>query len=174
MGERVLAARQASGFGRWQAARRLRVPRWELAGWERGKWDIPLDVRHAMAVLYNTAPQYLVPPRPTAVVQDGVNAVVRIGGATIPLEHVDDQSLRRFLAAVREERAAAPNAPMRIRESDAVLLADLLGGTADAISAGLCRLLGLSPADADEYRDWLFGGTAVAAAFAMRLDRLSS
>jgi transcriptional regulator with XRE-family HTH domain len=169
IGGRVLAAREASGLSLWRAARRLGVNPWALQGWEQGRVDVPLDVRHAMAALYGTAPHYLVPDRPTAVVQDGVKAVVRIGSVAFTLDGSDEHTLRRFLAAVREERGVVPGTPMAVRETDAALLADLLGGSAEDIASSLRRLLGISGDEADELSSWLFGQTAVGAALTMDL-----
>jgi transcriptional regulator with XRE-family HTH domain len=169
IGGRILAAREASGLSLWRAARRLGVSPWALQGWEHGRTDVPLDVRQAMAALYGTAPHYLVPERPTAFQQDGTNAVVRIGAVAFTLDGPDEQSLRRFLAAVREERGLEPGARLAVRESDAALLADLLGGTADDIASGLRRLLGVSDEEAAELSSWLFGRTAVGAVLTMDL-----
>lgn len=169
IGGRVLAARETSGLSLWRAARRLGVSPWALQGWEQGRVDVPLDVRNAMAVLYGTAPHYLVPDRPTAVVQDGVKAVVRIGSVAFTLDGSDEHTLRRFLAAVREERGLVPGTPLAVRETDAALLADLLGGTAEDIASSLRRLLGISGDEADELSSWLFGRTAVGAALTMDL-----
>ncbi len=169
IGGRILAAREASGLSLWRAARRLGVNPWALQGWEHGRSDVPLDVRQAMAVLYGTAPHYLVPERPGAVLHDGTNAVVRIGSIAFTLDGSDDQSLRRFLSAVREERGLEPGAPMAVRESDAAFLADLLGGTTDHIATSLRRLLGVSEEEAAELSSWLFGRTAVGAVLTMDL-----
>jgi hypothetical protein len=169
IGGRVIAAREGSGLSLWRAARRLGVNPWALQGWEQGRVDVPLDVRHAMAALYGTAPHYLVPDRPTAVVQDGVKAVVRIGSVAFTLDGSDEHTLRRFLAAVREERGVVPGTPMAVRETDAALLADLLGGSAEDIASSLRRLLGISGEEADELSTWLFGRTAIGAALTMDL-----
>ena len=163
---RVLAAREAKGWSLWQAARRLGVGPLELRRWEQGREGLPLAVRQTMAVAYGTAPQYLVPDRPAAVEHDADRAVIRIGSVAFTLDRSDDDTLRRFLATVREERGLAPGAPMAVRESDAAFLVDLLGGTAEDITRTLRRVLGLSETDADEFGRWLFGGTAVAAVLA--------
>jgi transcriptional regulator with XRE-family HTH domain len=168
-GGRIVAAREAKGLTLRRAARRLGVSPRALRGWERGRTDVPLPVRQAMAALYGTAPQYLVPERPAAVERDGASAVIRIGSVTLMLQHTDDDTLRTFLAAVREERGLAPGAPMAIRESDAALLADVLGGSADEISRSLQRLLGLKENEAVELGRWLFGRTAVAGVLALGL-----
>jgi transcriptional regulator with XRE-family HTH domain len=169
IGSRALAAREAKGWSRWQAARRLKVGPLELRRWESGREDIPLSIRQAMAAAYGTAPQYLVPDRPTAVEHDADRAVIRIGSVAFSLDRSDDDTLRRFLAGVREERGLVPGAPIRIRESDAAFLADLLGGTGEDISRSLRRLLGLSETEADEFSQWVFGSTAVAAVLAADL-----
>lgn len=166
IGSRALAAREAKGWSLWRAARRLKVGPMELRRWESGREDIPLSVRQTMAVAYGTAPQYLVPDRPTAVEQDADRAVIRIGSVAFTLDRSDDDTLRRFLASVREERGVVPGAPIRVRESDAAFLADLLGGTGEDISRSLRRLLGLSEVEADEFSRWVFGNTAVAAVLA--------
>jgi hypothetical protein len=134
-----------------------------------GRADVPLAVRQGMAALYGTAPQYLVPERPTAVERDPATAVIRIGSVTLTLQHTDDATLRTFLAAVREERGLAPGAPMAIRESDAALLADVLGGSAEEIARTLQRLLGVKESEAVELGRWLFGRTAVAGVLALGL-----
>jgi hypothetical protein len=122
-----------------------------------------------MAVLYGTAPQYLVPDRPTSVERDGASAVIRIGSVAFSLQRSDDDSLRGFLSAVREERGLAPGAPLAIRETDAALLAEILGGSADDIVGTLRRLLGVSERDAVEFSRWIFSRTAVAGVLALGL-----
>lgn len=169
IGGRILAARESQGLTLWQAARRLGVGPWTLRRWEQGREDIPLSVRQTMAVVYGTAPQYLVPERPLAVERDGTNAVIRIGTVAFTLDGSDDHKLRRFLAGVREERGLAPDAPLAVRESDAAFLADLLGGSSEAIARTLRHLLGLTEGEADEFSRSLFGRTAVGAALAMDL-----
>jgi len=168
-GGRIVAAREAKGLSLRRAARRLGVSPRALRGWERGRTDVPLPVRQAMAVLYGTAPQYLVPERPTAVERDGASAVIRIGSVTLTLQRTDDDTLRTFLAAVREERGLAPSAPMAIRETDAALLADVLGGSAEEIARTLQRLLGVKEQEALELGRWLFSRTAVAGVLALGL-----
>ena len=168
-GGRIVAAREAKGLSIRRAARRLNVSPRALRGWERGRSDVPLAVRQAMAVLYGTAPQYLIPERPVAVERDNGTAVLRIGSVAFTLEHSDDDTLRRFLSAVREERGAAAGAPLKVRESDAALLADILGGSADEITRTLQRLLGVSEPEAAEFSRWIFGRTAVAGVFALGL-----
>jgi hypothetical protein len=122
-----------------------------------------------MAVLYGTAPQYLVPERRAAVERDQNTAVLRIGSVAFTLEHSDDETLRRFLASVREERGLAAGAPLKVRESDAALLADILGGSPDEITRTLQRLLGVSESEAADFSRWIFGRTAVAGVFALGL-----
>lgn len=169
IGSRAVAAREAKGWSLWQAARRLKVGPMELRRWESGREDLPLAVRQTMAVAYGTAPQYLVPDRPAAAERDAERAVIRIGSVAFTLDRSDDDTLRRFLASVREERGVAPGAPMGIRESDAAFLVDLLGGTAEDIGRSLRRLLGLSENEAGEFGRWLFGRTVVAAVLAADL-----
>ena len=169
IGGRILAAREAKGMSLWQAARRLGINPWTLRAWEHGRDDIPMALRHAMAVVYGTAPQYLVPERPAAPDRDATNAVIRIGTVAFTLDGSDDHTLRRFLAAVREERGLAPDAPLAVRESDAAFLADLLGGSLEAIARTLRRLLGLTEGEADEFSRSLFGRTAVGAVLTMDL-----
>ncbi len=168
-GSRIVAAREAKGLSIRRAARRLNVSPRALRGWERGRADVPLAVRQAMAVLYGTAPQYLIPDRPAAVSRDSGTAVLRIGSVAFTLEHSDDDTLRRFLSAVREERGVAAGAPLKVRESDAALLADILGGSADEITRTLQRLLGVSESEAADFSRWIFGRTAVAGVFALGL-----
>lgn len=169
IGGRISAAREARGLTLWQAARRLGVAPWTLRGWEQGRRDIPLAVRHTMAVVYGTAPRYLVPERPTTIERDGTDAVIRIGTVAFTLDGSDDDTLRTFLGAVREERGLTPDAPLAIRESDAAFLADLLGGSAPAIAESLRRLLGVSDGEAADFSRSLFGRTAVGAVLAMDL-----
>lgn len=166
-GSRIVAARETKGLSLRRAARRLNVSPRALRGWERGRSDVPLAVRQAMAVLYGTAPQYLVPDRPAAVDRDQASAVLRIGSVAFTLEHSDDDTLRRFLSAVREERGLAPGAPLKVRDSDAALLADILGGSPEEITRTLQRLLGVSEPEAAEFSRWIFGRTAVAGVFAL-------
>ena len=168
-GSRFVAAREAKGLSVRRAARRLGVSPRALRGWEHGRTDVPLAVRQTMAVLYGTAPQYLVPDRPTSVERDGVAAVIRIGSVAFALQRSDDESLRAFLSAVREERGVAPGAPLAIRETDAALLAEALGGSAEDIVATLRRLLGVSERDAADFSRWIFSRTAVAGVLALGL-----
>src|SRR5947208_3212035 len=77
IGGRILAAREAKGLSLWRAARRLGVNPWALRCWEQGRVDVPLAVRQAMAALYGTAPEYLVPQRPADVERDHDAAVIR-------------------------------------------------------------------------------------------------
>ncbi len=168
-GSRFVAAREAKGLSVRRAARRLGVSPRALRGWEHGRTDVPLAVRQSMAVLYGTAPQYLVPDRPTSVERDGVAAVIRIGSVTFALKRSDDESLRAFLTAVREERGVTPGAPLAIRETDAALLAEALGGSAEDIVATLRRLLGVSERDAADFSRWIFSRTAVAGVLALGL-----
>lgn len=169
MGGRIVAAREAKGLTVWRAARRLGVSPWTLRTWEQGREDIPLGVRQTMAALYGTATRYLVPDRPTGIEPGGTVAVIRIGSAAFTLDSTDDDALRRFLAGVREERGLVPAAPMRVRETDAALLADLLGGSAENIARSLQRLLGGTDDEAGEFSQWLFGRTTVAAVLASGL-----
>jgi hypothetical protein len=122
-----------------------------------------------MAVLYGTAPQYLVPERPTSAERDSASAVIRIGSVAFSLQRSDDESLRAFLTAVREERGLAPGAPLAIRESDAALLTETLGGSAEEIVRTLRRLLGMSERDAVAFSHSLFGRTAIAGVLALGL-----
>jgi transcriptional regulator with XRE-family HTH domain len=168
-GSRIVAAREAKGLTLRRAARRLGVSPRALRGWEHGRTDIPLAARQTMAVLYGTAPQYLVPERPTSLERDAASAVIRIGSVTFTLHHSDDESLRAFLTAVREERGLAPGAPLAIRETDAALLAETLGGSAEDIAGTLQRLLRLSESEATDFSRWIFGRTAVAGVLALGL-----
>ena len=168
-GSRIVAAREAEELSLRRAARRLNVSPRALRSWEQGRADVPLAVRQAMAVLYGTAPQYLVPERPTSVEREGTSAVIRIGSVAFALQRSDDESLRAFLTAVREERGAAPGAPLAIRETDAALLAETLGGSAEDIARTLQRLLRLSEGEAVEFTRWIFSRTAVAGVLALGL-----
>jgi len=168
-GGRILAAREAKGLSLRRAARRLGVSPRALRGWEHGRADIPLAARQAMAVLYGTAPQYLVPDRPTAVERDTPTAVIRIGSAAFSLHRSDDDTLRAFLAAVRQERGLAPGAALKVRESDAALLAEALGGSADEIVRTLQRLLGVTETEAVDFSRWIFQRTVVAGVLALGL-----
>ncbi len=166
---RIIAAREAKGLSFWRAARRLGVSPRALRGWETGRADIPLAVRQAMAVLYGTAPQYLVPERPTAVERDRDSVVIRIGSATFSLQHSDDDTLRVFLASVREARGRAPGAPLKVRDTDAALLAETLGGSTEEIARTLQRLLGVNGNEAVELSRWMFQRTVLAGVLAMGL-----
>jgi transcriptional regulator with XRE-family HTH domain len=168
-GSRFVAVREAKGLSVRRAARRLGVSPRALRGWEHGRTDVPLAIRQAMAALYGTAPQYLVPDRPTSVEWDGASAVIRIGSVAFALQRSDDESLRAFLTAVREERGVAPGAPLAIRENDAALLAEALGGSAEGIVTTLQRLLGVSERDALDFSHWIFSRTAVAGVLALGL-----
>jgi len=168
-GGRILAAREAKGLSLRRAARRLNVSPRALRRWEQGRADVPLPVRQAMAVLYGTAPQYLVPERPTAVERDPGTTVIRIGSVAFPLQRADDDTLRAFLVAVREERGLAPAAALMVRETDAALLAETLGGSAEAIVRTLQRLLGVTENEAVEFSRWIFHRTVVAGVLAMGL-----
>jgi len=159
---RLLAAREGKGLSLWRAARRLGVGPRELRGWEQGRDDVPLAVRQAMAALYGTAPQYLVPDRPTAVERDGATVVLRIGSVAFSLQGSDDDTLRLFLAAVREERGLAPGAPLQVRDTDAALLAETLGGSTEEIARTLSRLLGMNDDEASELSRWMFERTVLA------------
>ena len=166
-GNRVFAARQARGLSLRRAARRLAVSPRTLRNWERGREDIPLTVRQAMVALYKMPPEQLIPQRPAVATREGDTAVIRIGSVAFTLQDADDDSLRAFLAAVRRERGLAPGAPLAVRTSDAALLAELLGGTAEDIVGNLQRLLGIDEREAVELGRWMFRRTAVAGALAL-------
>ena len=168
-GSRVLAARQEKGLSLRRAARRLGVSPRALRGWERGRDSIPYAVRLAMVGLYGMARQDLVPDRPAAGARDALNGTIRIGSVTFTAADADDDSLRAFLSAVRAERGLGADAKLGVRASDAVLLAELLGGSADEIVRNLQRLLGLDEKEAVELGRWMFRRTAVAGALAMGL-----
>src|ERR671923_1575319 len=144
-GSRIFAARQAKGLSLRRAARRLGVSPRALRGWERGREDIPFTVRQSMVKLYGLAPEQLIPERPAAgaATRDGSNGTIRIGSVTFATHDADDDSLRAFLAAVRRERGLKPGAPLAVRASDAAVLAELLGGTAEDIVRNIQRLLGV-------------------------------
>jgi hypothetical protein len=137
-----------------------------LRGWERGRESIPFAVRLSMVDLYGIPRHELVPDRPTRAEQ-GVNGTIRIGSLTFSATGADDESLRAFLSAVRRERGLASGAALQIRESDATLLAELLGGTAEDVVRNLQRLLGVSEKEAVELGRWMFRRTAIAGALAM-------
>ena len=168
-GSRVLAAREVKGLSLRRAARRLGVSPRALRGWERGRDSIPYAVRLAMVGLYGMARQDLVPDRPAAGARDALNGTIRIGSVTFTAADADDDSLRAFLCAVRAERGLAAGAPLAVRASDAALLGELLGGSADEIVRNLQRLLGLDEKQAVELGRWMFRRTAVAGALALGL-----
>jgi hypothetical protein len=124
-----------------------------------------------MVKLYGLAPEQLIPERPAAGAagRDGSNGMIRIGSVTFATHDADDDSLRAFLAAVRRERGLAPDAPLAVRSSDAEVLAELLGGTADDIVRNLQRLLGVDEKEAVELSRWMFRKTAIAGAMAIGL-----
>src|SRR5918999_5551529 len=170
-GNRVFAAREAKGLSLRRAARRLGVSPRVLRGWERGREDIPFAVRQGMVKLYGLAPEVLVPERPgrSAAGRDERNGTIRIGSVTFTAQDANDDSLRAFLAAVRRERGLAPDEPLAVRASDAAMLAELLGGTAEEIVRNLQRLLGLDEREAVELGRWMFRKTAIAGALAVGL-----
>ena len=170
-GSRVFAAREAKGLSLRRAARRLGVSPRTLRGWERGREDIPFAVRQAMVKLYNLPSEVLVPERPgrDAAGRDERNGMIRIGSVFFTVHDADDDSLRAFLGAVRQERGLAPDAPLAVRASDAEMLAELLGGTADEIVRNLQRILGVDEREAVELSRWMFRKTAVAGALAVGL-----
>jgi transcriptional regulator with XRE-family HTH domain len=168
-GNLVLAAREAKDLSLRRAARRLGVSPRTLRGWEKGRESIPFAVRQAMVSLYGIAPELITPARPTAAAHNGSNGTIRIGSVTFTAQEGDDDSLRAFLAAVRQERGLAPGAELAVRASDAELLAGLLGGSAESILANLQRLLGISETEAAELSRWMFRRTAVAGALAIGL-----
>jgi transcriptional regulator with XRE-family HTH domain len=170
-GSRVFAAREAKGLSLRRAARRLGVSPRVLRGWERGREDIPFATRQAMVKLYNLDPQVLVPERPgrDAAGRDARSGTIRIGSVTFTAQDANDDSLRAFLAAVRQERGLAPDAPLAVRASDAEMLAELLGGTAEEIVRNLQRLLGVDEGEAVELSRWMFRRTAIASALAVGL-----
>jgi transcriptional regulator with XRE-family HTH domain len=166
-GSRVLAAREAKGLSLRRAARRLGVSPRMLRNWERGRESIPYATRLSMVDLYGIPRQEIAPDRPTRAEQDA-NGTIRIGSLTFSAATgADDDSLRAFLSAVRQERGLASGAHLQIRESDATLLADLLGGTAEDVVRNLQRLLGVSEKEAVELGRWMFRRTAIAGALAM-------
>ena len=167
-GIRVLAAREAKGLSLRRAARRLGVSPRTLRGWERGREDIPFAVRQVMVDLYGIPRQELVPDRPARAERD-VSGTISIGSVSFTAAGADDESLRAFLSAVRQERGLASGAALQVRESDAVLLAELLGGTAEHIVGNLQRLLGVTEKEAVELGRWMFRRTAVAGVLAMGL-----
>lgn len=168
-GSRVFAARQGRGLSLRRAARRLGVSPRALRNWERGREDIPFEVRRGMVKLYGIDPEQLIPERRAEAAREGDTAVIRIGSVLFELQSADDDSLRAFLAAVRRERGLAPGAQLAVRASDAEALARLLGGNADDIVANLQRLLGVDQTEAVEIGRWMFRRTAVAGALAVGL-----
>lgn len=166
-GSRVLAAREAKGLSLRRAARRLGVSPRALRNWERGRDHIPYAVRLAMVDLYGIPRQEIAPDRPARAERDAANGTIRIGSLTFDATGADDEALRSFLTAVRRERGLISNAPLQIRESDAALLAEVLGGTADEIVRNLRRILGVSEREAVELGRWMFRRTAIAGALAM-------
>jgi hypothetical protein len=124
-----------------------------------------------MVKLYGLPSEQLIPERPAAGAagRDGSNGMIRIGSVTFVTHDADDDSLRAFLAAVRRERGLAPNAPLAVRASDAAVLAELLGGTAEDIVRNLQRLLGVDEREAVELGRWMFRKTAIAGALAVGL-----
>lgn len=170
-GNRVFAAREGKGLSLRRAARRLGVSPRMLRGWERGREDIPFAVRQAMVKLYSLPAEVLVPERPgrDAAGRDERSGTIRIGSVTFTVQDANDDSLRAFLAAVRQERGLAPDAPLAVRASDAEMLAELLGGTADEIVRNLQRILGVDEREAVELSRWMFRRTAVAGALAVGL-----
>ena len=166
-GKRVLAAREAKGLSLRRAARRLGVSPRVLRGWERGREGIPFAVRLSMVDLYGIPRQELAPDRPVRAERDATNGTIRIGSVIFAASTADDDALRAFLSAVRQERGLASGAALQVRESDATLLAELLGGTAEDIVRNLQRLLGVSETEAVELGRWMFRRTAIAGALAM-------
>ena len=166
-GKRVLAAREAKGLSLRRAARRLGVSPRVLRGWERGREGIPFAVRLSMVDLYGIPRQEMAPDRPTRAERDATNGTIRIGSVTFTATDAADDALRAFLSAVRQERGLASGAALQVRESDAMLLAELLGGTAEDIVRNLQRLLGVSETEAVELGRWMFRRTAIAGALAM-------
>ena len=116
-GTRVFAAREAKGLSLRRAARRLGVSPRTLRGWERGREDIPFAVRQAMVKLYGMDPAQLIPERPgrEAAGRDADSQTIRIGSVSFTAHDADDDSLRAFLAAVRQERGLAPGARLAVR-----------------------------------------------------------
>lgn len=169
-GSRVFAAREAKGLSLRRAARRLGLSPRVLRGWERGRDDIPYAVRQSMVKLYDLAPEQLIPERRVGDTgRDGSDGMIRIGSVTFATHDADDDSLRAFLAVVREQRGLAPDAPLAVRASDAAVLAELLGGTAEDIVLNLQRLLGVNEREAVELGRWMFRRTAIAGAMVIGL-----
>ena len=168
-GNRVFAAREAKGLSLRRAARRLGVSPRILRGWERGREDIPYVVRQSMVKLYNLPPEQLIPDRRAGGRRDADTGTIRIGSVTFAVHDANDDSLRAFLSAVRQERGLAPDAPLAVRASDAEVLARLLGGTAEDIVRNLQRLLGVDEDEAVELGRWMFPRTAIAGVLAVGL-----
>ncbi len=168
-GLRVLAAREKKGLSLRRAARRLGVSPRALRGWEHGRADIPFAVRQSMVALYGLRREELISDRRADAVRDGSNGTIRIGSVTFAAHAADDDSLRAFLAAVRQERGVADDAPLAVRASDAELLAQVLGGSAEAIIGNLQRLLGVDEREAVELGRWMLRRTAVAGALMVGL-----
>lgn len=162
-GGRVLAAREEKGLSLRRAARRLGVSPRALRGWEKGRADIPFAVRQAMVTLYGLPRQELIPDRPAGGERES-NGMIRIGSVLFHLEGGDDGTLLAFLRAVRKERGLAEGDALAVRASDAEFLAELLGGTPDAIVRNLQRLLGVDEREAVELGRFMFRRTAVAGA----------
>jgi hypothetical protein len=153
-----------------RAARRLGVSPRTLRGWEHGREDIPFAVRQAMVTLYDIPKEQLVPERrDRSGARDAANGTIRIGSIVFSAQNADDDALANFLSAVRRERGLAADAPLAVRASDAEMLAELLGGTADEIVRSLQRLLGVDEAEAVELGRWMFRRTAIAGALAVGL-----
>ncbi len=168
-GLRVLAAREKKGLSLRRAARRLGVSPRTLRGWERGRSDIPFAARQSMVALYGLRREELISDRRADAVRDGSNGTIRIGSVTFAAHAADDDSLRAFLAAVRRERGVAQDAPLAVRASDAELLAQVLGGSPEAIVKNLQRLLGVDEREAVELGRWMLRRTAVAGALMVGL-----
>ena len=126
-------------------------------------------VRQSMVKLYDLPPEQLIRDRRAAAGRDADTGTIRIGSVMFAIHDADDDSLRAFLAAVRDERGLAPDAPLAVRASDAEILAELLGGTAEGIVRNLQRLLGVDEGEAVELSRWMFGRTAIAAAMVVGL-----
>jgi hypothetical protein len=124
-----------------------------------------------MVSLYDIPKEQLVPERRNRGdnARDAANGTIRLGSVIFATHEADDDSLRAFLAAVRQERGLAPDAPVAVRASDAEVLAELLGGSAEAIVRNLQRLLGVDEREAAELSRWMFRRTAVAGAMAVGL-----
>jgi transposase-like protein len=168
-GLRVLAAREKKGLSLRRAARRLGVSPRALRGWERGRSDIPFAVRQSMVALYGLPREELISDRRVDAERDGSNGTIRIGSVVFTARGADDDSLRAFLAAVRRERGMAKHAPLAVRADDAELLAEVLGGSPEAIVHNLRRLLGVDEREAVELGRWMLRRTAVAGALVVGL-----